>query len=72
LLAWVVPREGAHPTGRGLRAHTASRLPSYMVPAAVVPVAALPLTVHGKTDFAALPDTPGAEAPTADGAAAPR
>ncbi|MFD6778429.1 amino acid adenylation domain-containing protein [Streptomyces diastaticus] len=72
LLAWVVPREGAHPTGCGLRAHTASRLPSYMVPAAVVPVAALPLTVHGKTDFAALPDTPGAEAPTADGAAAPR
>ncbi|WP_436737913.1 amino acid adenylation domain-containing protein [Streptomyces sp. BBFR102] len=68
LLAWVVPGEGHRPAGRDLRAHLATRLPSYLVPAAVVPVAALPLTVHGKTDFAALPDAPEPRTP-ADGAA---
>ncbi|WP_345599935.1 amino acid adenylation domain-containing protein [Thermocatellispora tengchongensis] len=54
LLAYVVTRPGAADPAT-LRAYAAGRLPEHMVPAAVVPLAALPLTRNGKLDRAALP-----------------
>ncbi|MFF6888988.1 amino acid adenylation domain-containing protein, partial [Streptomyces sp. NPDC012421] len=53
LVAYVVG--GPAPEPAALRAALAAVLPDYMVPAAVVPLAALPLTRNGKLDRAALP-----------------
>ncbi len=39
----------------GIRAQLAERLPGYMVPAAIVPIEAIPLTPTGKLDQRALP-----------------
>jgi amino acid adenylation domain-containing protein/non-ribosomal peptide synthase protein (TIGR01720 family) len=64
LVAHVVGTGGATPSAAELRAHLERLLPAHMVPAAYVPMDALPLTVNGKLDRRALP------APTADGYAA--
>jgi amino acid adenylation domain-containing protein/non-ribosomal peptide synthase protein (TIGR01720 family) len=53
MIAYVVSAGGADPAG--LLEHAASLLPDYMVPAAVVSLAGLPLTPSGKVDRAALP-----------------
>ncbi|MFJ9743489.1 condensation domain-containing protein, partial [Streptomyces sp. NPDC101166] len=57
LVAYVVPAEDgvAEELPRILKALAGDRLPSYMVPSAVVPMDALPLNVNGKLDRKALP-----------------
>ncbi|ANP50039.1 non-ribosomal peptide synthetase [Streptomyces griseochromogenes] len=59
LVAYVVPGGGrADPSGLDLAALTdlvRGRLPEYMVPSAIVPLAAFPTTASGKLDRKALP-----------------
>jgi amino acid adenylation domain-containing protein len=55
LVGYVVPA-GARPVDSAqLRAHIGRHLPDYMVPAAIVPLPAFPLTPNGKVDRKALP-----------------
>ncbi|MFI9237356.1 amino acid adenylation domain-containing protein [Streptomyces sp. NPDC053079] len=61
LVAYAVLDGACDPAG--LRAHLAERLPRYLVPAAVVPLAEIPLTRNGKLDVAALPDPATARGP---------
>ncbi|MEU6062285.1 amino acid adenylation domain-containing protein [Streptomyces sp. NPDC047097] len=61
LVAYAVPRAGHRLTGEELLRWAAGELPAHMVPSAAVLLDAIPLTVNGKPDRAALP----APAPTA-------
>ncbi len=55
LVAYCVRAEGRTVDARSLRAACESQLPDYMVPAAYVFLAELPLTANGKLNVAALP-----------------
>ncbi|WP_413767371.1 amino acid adenylation domain-containing protein [Rhodococcus pyridinivorans] len=55
VVAYVVPRTGSVPDASTIRDALAAELPDFMVPAVVVPLAAMPITANGKLDRAALP-----------------
>jgi amino acid adenylation domain-containing protein len=50
LIAYVMPMEGDVPTSNELQQFLANQLPAYMVPAAFVRLASLPLSSNGKVD----------------------
>jgi amino acid adenylation domain-containing protein len=50
-----VPADAAAALSTSLRTHLRTTLPDYMMPSAVVPIAAVPLTDNGKPDRRALP-----------------
>ncbi|NEC96087.1 amino acid adenylation domain-containing protein, partial [Streptomyces albidoflavus] len=56
LVAYVVPHAGTEaPDAETLRTFAGGSLPAYMLPAAFVPLPALPVNASGKTDRRALP-----------------
>jgi amino acid adenylation domain-containing protein/non-ribosomal peptide synthase protein (TIGR01720 family) len=56
LVAYVVGRDGLMVNAPALREYLRRRLPEYMVPSWVVPIAEVPLTGHGKVDRRRLPE----------------
>ncbi|WP_067720863.1 non-ribosomal peptide synthetase [Nocardia yamanashiensis] len=56
LVAYVLPEEPGEAKPQAVRTYLAARLPGYMVPAAVVELASIPLSPSGKLDRRALPD----------------
>jgi amino acid adenylation domain-containing protein len=65
LVAYYTAAADEPASAEALRAHLAGRLPAYMIPAAFVPLDAIPLTANGKVDRRALPE-PDAAAYAAD------
>ncbi|HTD86038.1 MAG TPA: amino acid adenylation domain-containing protein, partial [Candidatus Binatia bacterium] len=55
LVGYFSPKQAPGPTPDDIRAFLKSKLPEYMVPAFLVPVAQLPLNANGKIDRKALP-----------------
>ncbi|MCX4820787.1 amino acid adenylation domain-containing protein [Streptomyces sp. NBC_01142] len=63
LVAYVVPQPGTVLEQAALRAHIVETLPEHMMPAAIIELPALPLTVNDKLDHKALPAPDFARAP---------
>jgi amino acid adenylation domain-containing protein len=61
LVAYVVPTPGSPISLTRLREELANRLPDYMIPSVFVEMAAIPTTVNGKLDRAALPEPASAD-----------
>ena len=59
LVAYVVAREGESFSAEDLRGHLQQRLPEYMLPAVIVELRQLPLTLNGKIDRGVLPPLDG-------------
>ena len=55
LVAYLVPRDGAHLTTRDLLARLKTQLPDYMLPNEIVWLGSLPLSATGKVDRKKLP-----------------
>ncbi|WP_432159117.1 phosphopantetheine-binding protein, partial [Streptomyces sp. bgisy153] len=74
LVGYVVPAGGSDPCAFDTEALTESvreRLPDYMVPSAIVPLASFPATPSGKLDRGALPAPGPTEAPVGRGPRTP-
>ncbi|MCU1716788.1 amino acid adenylation domain-containing protein [Pseudomonas sp. 5P_3.1_Bac2] len=56
LVAYVIAEHGQPYDSLALLAYLKGQLPDFMVPAALVPLAAFPLTANGKIDLRALPE----------------
>ncbi|MDO6434612.1 amino acid adenylation domain-containing protein [Flavitalea sp. BT771] len=54
LIAYVVCHEALNRSS--IRSHIGKTLPSYMIPAHIVPIDAIPMTAHGKVDRTRLPE----------------
>jgi aryl carrier-like protein len=74
LIAYLVPQSPADgvPPIADLRAYTGDRLPAFMIPSVFVELSALPLTVNGKLDYAALPEPDSGQVGSAVEFVAPR
>lgn len=72
LVAYVVPANGSSPREAELRARLGEQLPDYMIPAAFVILATLPVTSTGKLDRRALPDPAANRAAAGNDYVAPR
>jgi acyl-coenzyme A synthetase/AMP-(fatty) acid ligase len=72
LVAYLISREGAEPSGGELRTYLGERLPEYMVPGNHVWLKQWPLTSNGKVDRRALAQLEGGELKREQGYAAPR
>ncbi|MEV0945111.1 amino acid adenylation domain-containing protein [Rhodococcus sp. NPDC049939] len=60
LIAYIVPASGAAADSEEITERLTDRLPAYMIPSAIVHLAALPVTSSGKLDRASLPKPPSA------------
>jgi amino acid adenylation domain-containing protein len=72
LVAYLVPRPQQTLAPGQVRAYVQQRLPAYMVPAAFVELAALPLSANTKLDLRALPAPEGVQVYQEQGYVAPR